>query len=180
MQRIALLSDTHGHMDAGILAAIADCDQVWHAGDWGNIGVADALQMPGKPLRGVWGNIDGTDIRQSFPEQDTFFCEEVKVFMIHIGGYPGRYAPRVRALLKDMRPHLFICGHSHILKVMPDATLLAPSGAPLLHMNPGACGHYGWHTLRTLLRFTVDGAVMKDCEVVELGKRGNAVVGSSM
>lgn len=177
MTRIGLLSDTHGHMDAGILAALEPCDEVWHAGDWGTHGVVEALETLRKPLRGVWGNIDGHDIRGSFPETAIFFCEGVKVLMHHIGGYPGRYAPGVRAMLAKEKPSLFIAGHSHILKVMPDPTLLTSEGSPLLHMNPGACGHHGWHTVRTLLRFTVDGNRMKACEVVELGKRGK---GASM
>ncbi len=172
MTRIGLLSDTHGHMDAGILAALHRCDEVWHAGDWGTLAVVHELETLGKPLRGVWGNIDGQDIRTRFPETNIFSCEGVKVIIHHIGGYPGRYAPRVRAMLQKEKPALFIAGHSHILKVMPDPALPASTGAPLLHMNPGACGHHGWHTVRTLLRFTVDGERMKDCEVVELGKRG--------
>jgi hypothetical protein len=168
MTRIGLLSDTHGHIDTGILAALESCNEVWHAGDWGTRAVVQELEALKKPLRGVWGNIDGTDIRTDFPETAIFSCEGVKVLIHHIGGYPGRYAPGFRAMLEKEKPVLFIAGHSHILKVMPDRTL------NLLHMNPGACGHHGWHTVRTLLRFTVDGDKMKDCEVVELGKRGRA------
>ena len=167
MTRIGLLSDTHGHTDAGILAALQSCDEVWHAGDWGP-GVAEVLATFGKPVRGVWGNIDGADVRTQFPETAIFSCEGVRVLIHHIGGYPGRYAPGVKAMLQKERPGLFISGHSHILKVMPDRAL------NILHMNPGACGHHGWHTVRTLLRFSVDGDRMKDCEVVELGKRGRA------
>jgi len=153
-------------MDDGILRALESCDEVWHAGDWGTAAVAEALEELGKPLRGVWGNIDGTDIRTRFREEAIFSCEDVRVFMTHIGGHPGRYAPGIRARLQTLRPALFISGHSHILKVAPDPAL------GLMHFNPGACGHHGWHTVRTVIRFSVDGARMKDCEVVELGKRG--------
>jgi putative phosphoesterase len=169
MTRIGLLSDTHGHIDPGICAALENCDEIWHAGDWGP-GVAARLSALKKPVRGVWGNIDGADIRVQFPETAIFSCEGVRVLMHHIGGYPGRYAPGVKAMLQKEKPALFIAGHSHILKVMPDPVL------NILHMNPGAAGHHGWHAVRTLLRFSVDGDRMKDCEVVELGKRGRTSV----
>ena len=171
MTRIGLLSDTHGYTDAGILSALASCDEIWHAGDWGS-NVADDLLALGKPVRGVWGNIDGQDIRTRFPETAIFTCEGVRVLMHHIGGYPGRYAPGVKAMLQKETPLLFISGHSHILKVMPDSAL------NLLHMNPGACGHHGWHTVRTLLRFSVEAGRVQQCEVVELGKRGRVSMSS--
>lgn len=172
MPRVALLSDTHGHLDDGILDAVREADEIWHAGDWGSIMIAQRLHGLGKPLRGVWGNIDGADVRAAFPQTAIFFCEGVKVVMHHIGGYPGRYAPGVKAMLQGEKPQLFIAGHSHILKVMPDPAMRTAAGLPLLHMNPGACGHHGWHQIRTLLRFSISGNKITDCEAVELGKRG--------
>jgi len=118
-----------------------------------------------KPLRGVYGNIDGQDIRSQFPVQASWKCEDLSVFMIHIGGYPGRYAPGVKQSIQQHRAGLFISGHSHILKIMYDEKLSC------LHMNPGAAGKQGWHTVRTLVRFVIDGADIRDCEVIELGKR---------
>ncbi len=165
MPRIALLSDTHGYLDDGILRALDATDEVWHAGDFGP-GVAARLRALGKPVLGVWGNIDDAADRADFPERAVFSCEGLHVFMQHIGGYPGRYAPGVKAALTEARPGLFISGHSHILKVMPDNAL------GLLHMNPGACGQQGWHTVRTLLRFSITDGKVHSAEVVELGKRG--------
>jgi hypothetical protein len=167
MTRIGLLSDTHHYLDDSILAYLDDCDEVWHAGDFGTMAVADRLsgRVPGRLLRGVYGNIDGADVRASFPEKLCWTCEGLKVFMIHIGGYPGRYAPGVKEELHKHRPGLFISGHSHILKIMPD------SGLQCLHINPGAAGNQGWHKVRTLVRLTVDGAKITDCQVVELGLR---------
>jgi putative phosphoesterase len=164
MRRIALLSDTHGFIDDQIVRITEPCDEVWHAGDIGNLRVTDALRA-NKPLRAVWGNIDGTKARAEFPEHDRFMCEEVDVWMTHIGGYPKRYDIRVREEIKRKPPRLFICGHSHILKVMFDKEL------GLLHMNPGAAGKHGFHKIRTMLRFSIDGEEIKDLEVVELGKR---------
>ncbi|RYY95100.1 MAG: metallophosphoesterase [Chitinophagaceae bacterium] len=164
MTRIALLSDTHGWLDEQVWRHFEGCDELWHGGDFGP-GVAELLAADGRPLRGVWGNIDGPEVRREFPETLSWNCEAVRVYMIHIGGYPGRYAPRVKAAIQQEGAKLFISGHSHILKVMYDPKINC------LHMNPGAAGRQGWHTVRTLLRFAIDGADIKDLEVVELGKR---------
>ncbi|MGD1845625.1 MAG: metallophosphoesterase family protein [Salibacteraceae bacterium] len=165
MTRIGLISDTHGYLDQRVFDLFEACDEIWHAGDIGTLQVTDAL-ADFKPLRAVYGNIDGHKIRAAHPEHQRFVCESVSVWMTHIGGYPGRYAPPVREAIRQNPPRLFICGHSHILKVMPDKKL------GLIHMNPGAAGKHGFHKVRTLLRFTVDGEQLKDLEAIELGKRG--------
>jgi putative phosphoesterase len=165
MTRILLLSDTHSHMDERILTYAREADEIWHAGDIGSLEVTDALQQL-KPLRGVYGNIDNDKIRREFPLDNRFSCEDVDVWITHIGGYPGRYQKRVREELIKKAPKLFICGHSHILKVQYDKRF------NLLHMNPGACGISGFHQIRTMLRFVVEGSAIKDLEVIELGKRG--------
>ena len=164
MTRIGLLSDTHHYLDPAVFRHFEDCDEVWHAGDFGTAAIADALAAF-RPLRGVYGNIDGQDIRGRYPERLVWTCEDLKVYMIHIGGYPGRYAPGVKADLQRERPGLFISGHSHILKIVPD------NGLNLLHINPGAAGNQGWHKVRTLIRFTVQGSRLTDCQVIELGAR---------
>lgn len=164
--RVGLLSDTHGHLDEVIHTHLMPCDEIWHAGDIGTIQVTDTLAK-WKPLRAVYGNIDDATLRLSFPENNIFTIEGVKVVMTHIGGYPGHYVARARQLLLAERPKLYICGHSHILKVMPDPKL------GLLHMNPGAAGVHGFHHVRTLLRFTLQAGTIKDLEVVELGLRGS-------
>ncbi|MES2702547.1 MAG: metallophosphoesterase family protein [Bacteroidota bacterium] len=161
MTRIGLISDTHNYLDETVFRHFEKCDEIWHAGDFGTAEISDKLKGF-KPLRGVYGNIDGYDIRKEFPEQLCFMCEEVKVLMTHIGGYPGKYVPAIRPVLAAEKPQLFICGHSHILKVMYDDKLSC------LHMNPGAAGKIGWHKVRTLIRFVIDGKDMKQCEVVEL------------
>lgn len=163
--RILLLADTHHYLDPSISNYASTCDEIWHAGDFGTIDLPRSLQENNKPLRGVYGNIDGRDIRDEFPEQLVFTCENVKVLMRHIGGYPPRYNPETRKQLALHRPQLFISGHSHILKVMYDPALQC------LHMNPGAAGKQGWHKIRTLLRFVIDGKEIRNCEVIELGKR---------
>jgi len=166
MTRIGLISDTHGFLDEAVFTHFENCGEIWHAGDFGSIDLATKLaDQSGKPVRGVYGNIDGNDIRSHFPEQLVFECEQVKVMMRHIGGSPPRYNPETRKELAIHQPQLFISGHSHILKVMYDPAILC------LHMNPGAAGKHGWHKMRTLLRFVIDGKEMKDCEVIELGKR---------
>ena len=146
--RIGLLSDTHSFLDKRIFDYFAECDEVWHAGDFGTLSLLEELRAF-KPFRGVYGNIDGADVRLEVPLDNRFVCEGVPVFMTHIGGYPGRYEPRVRQLLLEDPPvdGLFISGHSHILKVMPDKKL------HFLHINPGACGNEGWHKVKTLVRF---------------------------
>lgn len=165
MTRIGLLSDTHGFLDDTVFKHFEQCDEIWHAGDFGNIELATHLAPRSGLLRGVYGNIDGQDIRSIYPEQLVFMCEEVKVMMRHIGGYPPNYNPETRKELALHRPQLFISGHSHILKVMYDDRINC------LHMNPGAAGKQGWHKVRTIIRFVIDGKDMKDCEVIELGKR---------
>ncbi|RAV29919.1 metallophosphoesterase family protein [Sinomicrobium soli] len=164
MTRILLLSDTHGHMDQGILKYAHQADEIWHAGDIGDLKVTDTLKEIA-PLRAVYGNIDNAETRKEFPENNRFFCENVDVWITHIGGYPGRYDRRVRDLLRQNPPKLFICGHSHILKVIYDKKL------QLLHMNPGAAGTYGFHQVRTMLRFNIDTDQIRDLEIVELGAR---------
>lgn len=163
MTRIGLISDTHGFLDESVFTHFSNCDEVWHAGDFGPDVLAPLQAF--KPLKGVYGNIDGYDIRSEFPEQLRWKCEDVEILMTHIGGYPGRYAPAVKKELSANPPQLFISGHSHILKVMYDEQYKC------LHMNPGAAGKQGWHKVRTLIRFVIDGKNMKDCEVIELGKR---------
>jgi uncharacterized protein len=164
--RIGLLSDTHGHVDPKIYKYFSECDEIWHAGDFGSMEVVDELQKF-KPLRGVYGNIDDHKIRLVFPLNTVFSCEGLKVFVTHIGGYPGHYSPAAKQSILQEHPGLFISGHSHILKVMPDKNF------NLLHMNPGAAGNYGFHKIKTLLRFTVEKAKVKDVEVIELGARGS-------
>ncbi|MBT8235080.1 MAG: metallophosphatase family protein [Bacteroidia bacterium] len=164
MTRILLLSDTHGHMDEAILKYAEAADEIWHAGDIGSLSVTDQLATV-KPLKAVYGNIDDALVRGEFPLDLRFRCEDVDVWITHIGGYPGRYSQHVRELIRENPPKLFICGHSHILKVMNDAKL------GLLHMNPGACGRLGLHSVRTMLRFVIDGQDIKDLEVIELGNR---------
>lgn len=165
MKRIGLISDTHSYVDDSVFKYFAECDEIWHAGDIGNIALADRLEAF-KPFRAVYGNIDGAELRQRYPLDLKFRCEEVDVWMTHIGGYPGRYNIRVRNDIRRNPPRLFITGHSHILKVMPDKPL------GLLHINPGAAGLHGFHKVKTIVRFTIDKAVIKDMEVVELGARG--------
>ena len=160
MKRILLLSDTHSYIDDRILNYASEADQIWHAGDIGNLEVTDALAAVA-PLRAVYGNIDDSKARATFPLDASFTCEGVSVFMTHIGGYPGRYNARIREALRANPPKLFISGHSHILKVMPDKKL------NLLHMNPGAVGNHGFHKVRTMLRFTLDTGTIKDLEVIE-------------
>ncbi len=163
MTKILLLSDTHSYMDDTILGYAAQADEVWHAGDIGDLTVTDQLASVTK-LRAVYGNIDDTTARQEFPLHNRFFCEEVAVWITHIGGYPGRYSPKIKAELQAHPPRLFICGHSHILKVMNDKKL------GVLHMNPGAIGQHGFHKKRTMLRFVIDGAQIKNLEVIEFNR----------
>lgn len=161
MKKILLLSDTHSYIDDRILAYAEKADEIWHAGDIGDLRVTDALKAL-KPLRAVFGNIDDHEIRKEFPLNNRFICEGVDVLITHIGGYPGRYSPAIRSTLYAKPPKLFICGHSHILKVMPDRKL------DLLHMNPGAVGKHGFHKVRTMLRFTVDQSKIDNLEVIEM------------
>jgi putative phosphoesterase len=164
LKRILLLSDTHSHIDKKILKYVQQADEVWHAGDIGDLKVTDAIKEL-KPLRAVYGNIDDAKARAEYPEHSRFMCEEVDVWITHIGGYPPNYNIRVREELLLNPPRLFICGHSHILKVMPDKKL------NLLHMNPGAAGTHGFHKVRTMLRFTIDGKKIDNLEVIEFPRK---------
>ena len=164
MKKIGLLSDTHGYLDERILHHLGGCDEIWHAGDFGTAAVADALAAVA-PLRGVYGNIDGREVRSFQPLVQAFAVEGLRVVMTHIGGYPGRYSPAARQLLEQEQPGLFISGHSHILKVMPDPR------RHLLHLNPGAAGRQGFHRVRTLLRFEVAAGQVQQLRVVELGAK---------
>ena len=168
MTSIGLISDTHGYFDETIFEHFKSCDEIWHAGDVGNIEWINHLKKGFEEkgllphLRGVYGNIDGIDIRSIFPEKNIFHCESVKVFIQHIGGYPGKYVPEVKKTIQEEKPAIFISGHSHILKIMYDEKL------DCLHLNPGAAGKQGWQKVRTLIRFAIDGKDIKNCEVIEL------------
>ena len=164
MKKILLLSDTHSYIDDTILKHVKNADEVWHAGDIGDLSVTDQIQKL-KPLRAVWGNIDGDKARVEFPEHNRFTIEGIDVWITHIGGYPGRYNIRVRDAIKANPPQLFICGHSHILKVMPDKKL------GLLHINPGAIGIHGFHKVRTMLRFTIDNGKIDNLEVIQYDRK---------
>ena len=165
LKSILLLSDTHGYIDEKILSHAAKADEVWHAGDVGPIVVTDKLSAI-KTVRGVYGNIDDHIVRKVFPQVNVFTVEGLKVYMTHIGGYPGRYSQGVKQQLIMEKPGLFICGHSHILKVMRDQSL------NLLHMNPGAAGIHGFHQMRTMIRFKIADGKILEPEVIELGLRG--------
>lgn len=158
--KIGVLSDTHGWLDSKVLEFFNGCDEVWHCGDIGDIKVTDALTAL-FPLKAVYGNIDGGILRHIYPETELFTCEGVKVLMTHIGGYPGHYEPHIRQLLDQEHPKLFICGHSHIVKVMFDKK------RECLHINPGAAGRYGFHKVRTAVRFHIENGEIKDLELGE-------------
>ena len=163
MVKIGLLSDTHSYLAPQVFEHFKDVDEIWHAGDIGNTEVADALEKF-KPLRAVYGNIDGHELRVRYPEHLFFIIENVPVFITHIGGYPPKYNAISKPLILQHKPHLFICGHSHILKIMPDANL------NLLHINPGAAGKHGWQKVNTLVKFTIDNDQIKDLSIVEFKK----------
>jgi putative phosphoesterase len=165
LKKIGLLSDTHGYLDPKVFEYFSACDEIWHAGDIGDIKVADDLSRF-KTLKAVSGNIDGQNIRSSYPVDQVFLCEEVKVLITHIGGYPGNYFPEAEKKIRSHAPQLFICGHSHILKVMRDAKY------DLLHINPGAAGKSGFHKIKTMVRFHINGKRIENLEVIELGLRG--------
>lgn len=164
MQKIGLLSDTHAFFDPKFYELFREVDQIWHAGDIGSELVLDAMEAF-KPVRAVYGNIDGAELRRRIPAVQRFSCEGVDVLITHIGGYPGKYAPQIKQQIFAHPPKLFICGHSHILKVINDPSL------KLLHVNPGAAGKYGFHTVRTAIRFRLDQGDIRDMEVIELADR---------
>lgn len=161
MKKIGLLSDTHGYIDERVFKYFAECDEIWHAGDWGTMEAVNLLENF-KPLRGVYGNIDNDKIRVIFPQNNRFMCESVDVWITHIGGYPEHYDARVKPEIYQNPPKLFIDGHSHILKVMYDKKL------DLLHINPGAAGIQGFHKIATLIRFEINGEKIENLEVIEL------------
>lgn len=166
MKKIILLSDTHAFWDEKYAHYAHPCDEIWHAGDIGSLALANQFEALGKIFRAVYGNIDDFSTRHAYPETLRFAVENVDVLMTHIGGYPGRYDPKIRHKLFSNPPKLFVCGHSHILKVMYDKNL------ECLHINPGAAGKYGFHKVRTLVRFTLNAGNIEDLEVVEIGKHG--------
>ena len=168
--RIGLLSDSHGFLDEALFAHFADCDELWHAGDFSCVADFDRLNAF-RPTRAVWGNVDGADVRAAMRRDLFWECEGLPIYMTHIGGYPGAYDKRAREQVEKRRPGLFLCGHSHILKVMRDPD------RGLIHMNPGACGHVGWHKVRTVLRLTVEAGKIRDLEAIELGPRGRGTGG---
>jgi len=162
MTRIVLLSDSHGYLDQALIPFLNECDEIWHAGDFGGNEVYKQLILLNKPLRGVYGNIDGPEVRSSFPENLIWKVENTKIFMTHIGGYPGKYSSRVQKILMEEMPQIYVCGHSHILKIIYDKKL------NLLHLNPGACGKEGFHKVRTALKFMIDAEKIKEMGVIEL------------
>jgi|SRR5579875_2212214 len=166
MTRIGLISDTHNHLDENVFKHFENCDEIWHAGDFGSIAIAERLAQSGLTVKGVYGNIDGYDVRSVYPEKLIWNCEDIKVYMTHIGGHPNKYAPGIKQELISNEARLFISGHSHILKIIYDDKINC------LHINPGAAGNQGWHKIRTIVRFAIDGSTIKDCEVIELGRRG--------
>lgn len=164
MKKILLLSDTHSYIDNQILKYVQQADEVWHAGDIGDLTVTDTIKRY-KPLRAVYGNIDDKDARAEFPLNNLFEVEGVSVLITHIGGYPDKYNARVKEILIKEKPQLYICGHSHILKVQFDKKL------NVLHLNPGAAGKHGFHAVRTMLRFELEAKAIKNLEIIELAKR---------
>lgn len=165
MLKIGLLSDTHGWWDERYEKHFHDCDEIWHAGDIGSVELADRFETMGKPLRFVFGNIDGHELRARYPKHQRFMAEGVDVWITHIGGYPGKYDPDIAPHIFRNPPKLFISGHSHILKVLYDKKLQC------LHLNPGAAGKQGFHKTRTLMRFILDNGNIRDLEVVELAEQ---------
>lgn len=164
MTKILLLSDSHSYLDERILEYARNADEIWHAGDFGNMETVEKLEAVNH-VKGVYGNIDDAKVRAAYPEVNRFQCEDVEVLMIHIGGYPGKYSPLARKEIMTKSPKLFISGHSHILKAMYDEK------NSLLHLNPGACGKSGWHKVRTMMRFEIDGSEIKNLEIIELGPK---------
>ena len=163
---VGLISDTHSYLGQDVIAHLDGCDEIWHAGDIGDIKTADDIESLGIPVRMIWGNIDGHELRVTYKKDLIWTSEGLKVFMTHIGGYPGRYYKNAYHIIKKEQPGLFISGHSHILKVMKD------KGNTLLHMNPGACGYKGFHKFRTLLKFNINKGKVENLRAIELGLRG--------
>jgi uncharacterized protein len=164
--KIGLLSDTHGFLDPTIIRHMDECDEIWHAGDIGDAAVTNKLAAL-KPLRAVYGNIDGPVLQQRFPEDLWFTVEGLTVWMTHIGGNPSHYNHRVKKILQERIPDLFICGHSHILRIGRDKQY-----NNMLYLNPGAAGNQGFHNMKTIVRFEITGREVRNLEVIELGKRG--------
>ncbi|MCQ2226533.1 MAG: metallophosphatase family protein [Bacteroidales bacterium] len=162
--KIGLISDTHGYLDPRLFELFADCDEIWHSGDIGSIDVLNALRRF-KPTRAVYGNIDGGEVRFSTPAVERFEVGGMDIMMMHIGGYPGNYSPQALSEMMKKPPQIFVAGHSHILKVIYDKKYNC------LHLNPGACGRYGFHLVRTALRFEIADGEVRNMEVIELGKR---------
>jgi uncharacterized protein len=162
--RIGLLSDTHSYLDPKIFDYFKDCDEIWHAGDIGDPAVINALENF-KPIKAVFGNIDDKDLQIRFPEDLWFNCKGLNIWMTHIGGAPPNYNPRIKKILKAKIPDVFICGHSHILRVKKDGNML--------YVNPGACGNHGFHAIKTIVRMDINEGKITKMEVIELGKRGN-------
>ncbi len=164
--KVGLLSDTHSHLDPKVFEYFKECDEIWHGGDIGDAAVINDLEKF-KPVRAVFGNIDDQELQVRFPEDLWFNCEGLTIWMTHIGGAPPNYNPRIKKVLKDRIPDIFICGHSHILRIKKD-----PNYKNMLYLNPGAAGNHGFHHIKTLVRFEVIGKEIKNMEVIELGKRG--------
>jgi hypothetical protein len=164
--KIGLLSDTHSFLDNRVFDYFQNCDEVWHAGDIGDVRAADELEKF-KPVRAVYGNIDSKDLQIRYPEDLWFACEGFTIWMTHIGGAPPNYNPRVKKILKTRTPDIFICGHSHILRIKKDEKL-----NNMLYINPGAAGNHGFHLVKTLVRFELIKKEIKNLEVIEIGKRG--------
>ncbi|NOS56596.1 MAG: metallophosphoesterase family protein [Cyclobacteriaceae bacterium] len=164
--KIGLISDTHSHLDPKVFDYFEDCDEVWHAGDIGNPAIVQSLEKA-KPVRAVFGNIDTKDLQTLYPEDLWFSCEGLRIWMTHIGGAPPNYNPRIKKILKERIPDIFICGHSHILRVKRD-----PNYKNMLYLNPGAAGNHGFHTIKTIIRFEIKKASIINMEAIELGKRG--------
>jgi putative phosphoesterase len=164
--KIGLLSDTHSLLDEKVLDYFKGCDEIWHAGDIGDRAVIDSLEKF-KPTKAVFGNIDDKELRARFPEDSWFDCEGLTIWMTHIGGSPPNYNPRIKKILKEKQPDIFICGHSHILRIKKD-----PAYKNMLYLNPGAAGNHGFHSIKTIVRFEILKKEIKNMEVIELGKRG--------
>lgn len=167
MAKILLISDNHGYQDAGILKFASQADEVWHAGDWLNTELFLTLESMNIKVRGVWGNADGQDLRRIFTEESFFEWDGLRILIIHIGGYPGRYSQKAKAAIMKYQPNVFICGHSHILRVDRDKYF-----KNMLCLNPGACGIQGFHKVRTGLRFEINSGKIERLEAIEFGKRG--------